>query len=124
LPEDTVDEPVISEETPGPYVAHPQNDEVDVLPSGFGDMIAEDNLPPTPFTSPDNPSAGGPPIYEPPFTGGLTPGGGYPGGQSTLPPGNPGTPPVTPEVPEPASFVLLLTGMAGAVGAYRHKLKA
>ena len=127
LPEDSVDEPAISEETPGPYVAHPLNDGVDVLPSGFGDMIAEDDLPPTPFTdrtSPDNSSAGGPPIYEPPFTGGLTPGGGFPGGGTTLPPGNPGTPPLTPEVPEPASFVLLLTGMAGAVGAYRHKLKA
>src|SRR6266403_2475491 len=63
LPEDEVDEPNIGEETPPAYIPHPLNDGVDLLPSGFGDMIAQDDLPPTPFTdgsSPDNPSIGGP----------------------------------------------------------------
>ena len=128
LPDDTVDEPVIGEETPAPFIPHPLDDDLDVLPSSFGDLIAQDDLPPTPSiqgTSPDNPYTSGPPIYEPPFTGGLTPGGGYPGGNypgggTTLPPETPGTP----EVPEPASFVLLLTGMAGAAGAIRHRFRA
>ena len=123
LPEDAVDEPIIGEETPAPYIAHPLNDGVDLLPSGFGEMIAEDDVPPPPFTeegSPNIPS--GPSIYAPPYTGGLTsPGGSHPGGGTTVPPG---TPPVTPDVPEPASFVLLLTGMAGAAGAFRHRFKA
>jgi hypothetical protein len=121
LPEDEVDEPVIGEETPAPYIAHPLNDDLDVLPSGFGDMIAQDDLPPTPSTdrvSPDNLTPGGPPIYEPPFTSGFGyPGGGSPAVGTTAPPG-------TPEVPEPASFVLLLTGIAGAAGAFRQRFKA
>jgi PEP-CTERM motif len=95
-----------------------------VLPDGFGDMIAQDDLPPSPLTdggSSDIPSGGGSPIYTPPFTGALTsPGGGQPGTGTTVPP----VTPVTPDVPEPASFVLLLTGMAGAAGAFRHRFKA
>jgi hypothetical protein len=125
LPEDAPDEPVIGEETPAPYIAHPLNDEIDLLPAGLGDMIAENDVPPAPFTDGGSPNGGGPPIYEPPFTGGITsPGGGSPGGGATVPPGTPGTPPITPDVPEPASFVLLLTGMAGAAGAFRHRFKA
>jgi hypothetical protein len=126
LPEDEVDEPAIAEESALPFIGHPLNDGIDLLPAGFGDMIAEDEVPPPPFTdgvSPDNPS--GPPIYVPPYTGGITPpGGGTPGTQTAVPPNTPGTPPVIPDVPEPASFVLLLTGMAGAAGALRHKFKA
>jgi len=124
LPEDSVDEPDISEETPGPYIAHPLNDGIDVLPSGFGDMIAEDNDPPQPFIEGPplgNPSGGGSPIYEPPFTSGITPfSSNTPGGGTTLPPDAP----VTPEVPEPSSIVLLATGLAGAAGAIRHRFKA
>jgi hypothetical protein len=123
LPEDAVDEPVIAEEIPPPFPEHPLNDGVDLLPSGFGDMIAQEDLPSPPFTEGDSPNTpSGPSIYTPPYTGGLTsPGGGHPGGGTTVPPG---TPPVTPAVPEPASFVLLLTGMAGAAGAFRLSFKA
>jgi len=124
LPEDSADEPEIAEEIPPSFTAHPLNDGVDVLPDGFGDMIAQDDLPASPLTdesSPGTPSGGGPPIYTPPFTGALTfPGGGQPGTGTTVPP----VTPVTPDVPEPASFVLLLTGMAGAAGAFRHRFKA
>ena len=127
LPEESVDEPNIAEEPTVPFNAHPLNDGVDLLPAGLGDMIAQDDLPPPPFaegSSPDNPSTGGPSIYQPSFTGGLTsPGGGHPGNGTTLPPGPPIPPPVT-NVPEPASFVLLLTGMASAAGAFRHRFKA
>jgi hypothetical protein len=123
LPDDAVDEPVIGEETPEPYLAHPLNDEIDLLSAGFGDMIAQDDFPPTPFTEGDSPNIpSGPSIYVPPYTSGLTsPGGGQPGSGTTVPPG---TPPAIPDVPEPASFVLLLTGMAGAAGAFRSRFKA
>jgi hypothetical protein len=126
LPEDDVDEPVIAEETPEPFTPHLLNDGFDPLPSSFGELIAEDDVPPTPFTegaSPDYPSSGGPPIYIPPFTGGVTPSGGTPGTTSTVPPGNPTTP-VVPDVPEPASYVFMLTGMIGAASAFRQRFKA
>jgi hypothetical protein len=123
LPEDAADEPVIGEETPEPYIAHPLNDGVDLLPAALDDMIAEDDVPLPPFTegvSPNTPS--GPSIYTPPYTGGLTSSGGGGSRSGTTVP--PVIPPVTSEVPEPASFVLLLTGMAGAAGAVRHRFKA
>ena len=125
LPEDAADGPVIAEEPIAPFVAHPLNDGIDLLPAGFGDMIAQDDLPPPSFTEGGTPYDGGSPIYVPPFTGGITsPGGGHPGTGTTVPPNTPGTPPVTPAVPEPASFVLLLTGMAGAAGVVRRRFKA
>jgi hypothetical protein len=124
LPEESAEEPAIAEEIPPSFTGHPLNDGVDVLPSGFGDMIAQDDLLPSALTygdSPGIPSAGGPPIYTPAFTSPLTtPADGQPGTGTAVPP----VTPVTPDVPEPASFVLLLTGMAGAAGAVRRRFKA
>ena len=37
----------IAEEPALPFIAHPLNDGIDLLPAGFGDMIAEDDVPPT-----------------------------------------------------------------------------
>lgn len=114
LPEDETDAPVIAEETPAPFDAHPLNDVndgVDLLPANLGDMIAENDVPvpPSDGFSPSFPSGGGSPIYTPPFTGGLTP----------------STPPVPPPaVPEPASYVLMLTGLAGAANQIRRRFKS
>ena len=132
LPEDEADGPLIAEEAPVPFhSARPLNDGDDVVPPGFGPMIAQNDTPPPP--SNDGPS--GPPVYGPPFGGGAVPPGGGPGiGTTSAPPGNPPgnpIPPVTPlppppdaPVPEPATFVMLLTGMAGAAGALRNRFKA
>ena len=108
LPEDSEDKPVIAAETPVPLDEHPLNDGIDPLPTALGDMIAQNDVPPfTNESSPGFPSAGGPPIFTPPFTGRLTP-----------PPGPPIPPPV---VPEPSSYILMLTGMAGVVGTVRRR---
>jgi PEP-CTERM motif len=109
LPEDSVDGPVIAEETPAPFDEHASNDGIDLLPTGLGDMIAENDVPPYTGSSPSYPSGGGPPIYTPPFTGGITP----------------STPPIPPpDVPEPSSYILVLTGMAGAAGELRRRFKS
>jgi hypothetical protein len=116
LPEDESDTPVIAEETlpPPPFNARPLNDGVDLLPANLGDMIEENDVPVPPadgFT-PSFPSGGGSPIYTPPFTGGLTP-------------GTPPTPPAPPpDVPEPSSYILMLTGVAGAATGIRRRLKS
>ena len=105
LPEEGADTPVIAEETPGPLDEHALNDGVDLLPAGFDQMIAENDVPTPPPTEgvgpPSFPSVGGPPIYTPPFTGGLTP--------------PHVTPPPPPVVPEPSTYILMMTGMAGAL---------
>jgi hypothetical protein len=123
LPEDQSDGPVIAEETPAPFDAHALNDGVDLLPNSFDQMIAQEDVPPPPGQ--DYTSGGGPPIYEPTFTGGVTPGSHTTGTGTTTPPNNPGPPPPgVPDVPEPSSYVLVLTGIAGAAGAIRRKFKS
>lgn len=108
LPEESVDGPVIAEETPAPFDEHAPNDGIDLLPTGLSNLIAENDAPS--FTSESSPpSGGGPPIYTPPFTGGITP----------------STPPVPPPaVPEPSSYILVLTGMAGAASELRRRFKS
>ncbi len=110
LPDGDVDEPLIAEETPGPFRPdHPHDDKIDLLPAGIHDLIAENFVPPPPPTDgPNYPSGGGPPIFYPPYTGASTPpGSGGPGVGTTI---APPPPPATPDVPEPSSYVLLLTG--------------
>jgi hypothetical protein len=111
LPEESADGPVIAEETPAPFDEPATNDGIDPLPTGLGAMIAENDVPPfTSESSPGYPSGGGAPISTPPFTGGITP-----------PSGPPVTPPI---VPEPASYILVLTGMAGAASEIRRRFKS
>ncbi len=143
LPEGGGDEPLVSEETPGPFSSErPLNDTIDLLPTPPGEMIAENEPPPFPVSgvSP-NTSEGGPSPYSPGFGGaggGGAPSGGGPGTHSGGGPGAPsgggpgkggGSPPPPPPppvsvVPEPATFVYMLTGLAGAAGAIRRRFKA
>jgi hypothetical protein len=128
LPEDAADGPAIAGETPPPFHSERPLDQLDTLPNGFNDTIASnDVLPPPPGSGsyPDYPD-GGPPVYTPNFggPGGGAPGGGGPGTTSTVPPGPPPTTPGGPAVPEPSSYVLMLTGMFGVAGAFRQRFKS
>jgi hypothetical protein len=130
LPEDESDPPLIAVETPLPFISERSLDDgPGLLPPDFRHMIAENELPPPPFVGPpDYPTGGGPPIYNPPYTGGITsPGGGGPGRSvpppdNPPPPGNP-PPPSTPDVPEPSTYIFMLTGLAGAAGEIRRRIK-
>lgn len=129
LPEDEADGSAIVGEIPPPFHSERPLDELDTLPNGFGNMIASNDVPPSPPGSgsyPDYPDGGGPPVYTPNFGG---PGGGAPGGGpgvgTTISTGTPpATPPGGPAVPEPSSYVLLLTGMFGAAGVFRHRFNS
>jgi hypothetical protein len=89
-------------------------------------LITSNELPPfTPGNSGwSNPFNGGVP---PVFGGGG--GGGNPGSPGSGNPGNPGNPgggdppPVISPVPEPSSIMLLLTGIAGAAGMVRRRIR-
>jgi PEP-CTERM motif len=136
LPEDELEAPLIAEEKPQPpFESHPLDDRLDIVDAGADQMIAENDPPPFGGQgfSPDSPS-GGYPNYGPPVGGGGPRGGGgggTPSLQTQPPPNSPGNPPDTPapppdtpQVPEPGSFVLVLTGVAGAAGALRRKFTA
>jgi hypothetical protein len=124
--------PLIAEETPAPFLAeHPLNDGLDLLPTGIDDTIAENDVPPPPSGGlpPDYPTGGGPPVYNPPFTGGFTPpgsprGGVPPGTPTPTSPVPPDSPPPPPAVPEPSTYVFMLTGLAGATGAVRGRFRS
>jgi uncharacterized membrane protein YgcG len=138
LPEGGGDEPLVSEETPGPFSSErPLNDTIDLLPTAQGEMIAENEAPPFPVSgATPNTSEGGPSPYSPGFGGagggGGAPSGGGPsgGGPSGGGPGKGGAgsppppPPPVSVVPEPATFVYMFTGLAGVAGAIRRRFKA
>jgi hypothetical protein len=93
LPDGGGDEPLVTEETPGPFhSALPLNDGLDLQSVDLGEMVASNDVPPPPSyegVSPESPTLGGPSVYTPGFGGG----GGTPGkGVSAPPPGNPGSP--------------------------------
>jgi len=111
LPEIIADQPLLSEETPGEFIPEiPAADEVGLL-SGFdgpGVILPEDMpVPPAFSQAPPGMSGGGAPVYTPPFT--------TPAGEKT---------PLPPVVPEPSTFILMLTGLAGTAEAARRRLKA
>lgn len=141
LPEGGGDEPLVAEEAPAPFSAERSpNDTIDLLPTAPGELIAENAAPPFPVNGigPDTPSESGPSTYFPGFggIGGGAPSGGSPAKGVSVPPTNPpsstppptttSTPPPPPVsvVPEPASFIYMLTGLAGAAGAMRRRFKA
>lgn len=111
LPESESAQPMIAEETPAEFIPEePLPDEIGLLPGTDGTLLTE-NVPPAPVFSQAPPSGGGVPIYTPPFTGPI----------GSTPP----TPPVPPSVvPEPGSYVFLLTGLVGAVGVVRRRWSA
>jgi PEP-CTERM motif len=117
LPEETGSQPLLSEEEPAEFIPDlTPADEVGLLPGfdGPGTLLPEESVPTAPVFSEAPPGApgipgGGAPIYTPPFT--------TPPHTSTV------APPPPPVVPEPSSFVLLLTGFAGAAGVVRRRFK-
>jgi hypothetical protein len=110
LPESSSVEPMIAEEFPAEFIPEePLPDEIGLLPGGGpGTLLAEDT-PSAPSFSQSPPSGGGAPVYTPPFT---APTGG---GTTPAPPG---------VVPEPSSYVFMLTGLVGAANAIRRRVKA
>lgn len=123
LPEREEDAPKVAEEVPPEF--HPERplgSGVDLLPADFGDMMADSDVPP-PFDNGTTP--GGPPVMSPPVGGG---GPGGPGGFGGYPPPSgggtppPSVPPLT-SVPEPGSYVLMLTGVLGATGVIRRRFQ-
>jgi hypothetical protein len=118
LPERESDQPIISEEIPREFSSHPLLED-DILPvsDSDGGQLAYVIPPQLPLTGQDY-NYPRPPINWPP-TGGFP---GFPVFPPIVPPTPPG-PPVTP-VPEPENIVLLLTGLIGAAGVVRRRIKS
>jgi hypothetical protein len=113
LPESSSVEPMIAEETPAEFIPQePLPDEIGLLP-GFdspGTLLAE-NTPTAPVFS-QSPPSGGAPIYAPLFTGPVS------GGTT------PSTSVALSAVPEPSSYVFMLTGLMGIARANHRRRKA
>lgn len=132
LPEESRDHPLIAEETPIDFTpARPLYRGLGLIPTEDVGQLPLNGIPPyRGYADGGNgPSGDGPPMYYP--TLGSAGGGGRnesspPGAPvpPTSPPGSPGTfssPPTPPVVPEPSSYVLMLTGLAGAIGVVRRR---
>jgi hypothetical protein len=114
LPESESAVPMIAEEIPAEFIpGEPLPDEISLL-SGFDGpgTLPEESSPTAPVFSQSPPVGGGAPIYTPPFTEPIGPTGGSTPPSTTIPP---------PVVPEPSSYILLLTGLAGAAGVVRRR---
>jgi hypothetical protein len=124
LPEDEPIDPVIAENPPPPFEHYVKDDSLDTTPAELEDTLPPNDIPPYGGNSYPNYPSGGYPTNPPPVGGGnFLPPGGPTGGGATLPPPN-SPPPPLPPVPEPSSIVLMLTGVAGAAGALRNRLRA
>jgi hypothetical protein len=118
LPEESADRPLVAEETPLDFIpGRPLDRSLGMIPEEDVAQLPLNDAPPYSGGYADGgngPSGDGPPMYYP--TGGGAGGGGN-GPTPPIPP----IPPVPPVVPEPSSYVLMLTGLVAAAGVVRQR---